>query len=84
MAQRGLRVRLELFGDPSNRLSMLTCVMIPDGVDDGAVRQRLLDDYRIEIPLSAHRGQPYLRISVQGYNTKDDLNALVGAVSRLL
>jgi len=33
---------LELFGDEANRPSMLTCVMIPDGVDDGEVRRRLL------------------------------------------
>ena len=40
---------LELFGNPEHRLSMLTCVMIPDGVDDAAVRGRLLGDYGIEI-----------------------------------
>jgi alanine-glyoxylate transaminase/serine-glyoxylate transaminase/serine-pyruvate transaminase len=40
---------LELFGDPDNRLPMLTCVMIPDGVDDASVRNRLLREYGIEI-----------------------------------
>ncbi len=40
---------LELFGDPSNRLSMLTCVMIPDGIDDATVRGRLLQEFGIEI-----------------------------------
>ena len=45
---------MELFGDPANRLPMLTCVMIPDGVDDATVRQRLLREY--DVVLVAHVG----------------------------
>jgi alanine-glyoxylate transaminase/serine-glyoxylate transaminase/serine-pyruvate transaminase len=60
---------LDLFGDASNRLPMLTCVMIPDGADDAEVRQRLLRDYGIEIvggfgPL---KGKAW-RIGLMGYS----------------
>ena len=57
---------------------------LPLGTDTGAFKTRLYDEHRIEIPLTEHRERPYLRISVQGYNTEDDLNALVGAVRTLL
>src|SRR5437016_5766545 len=42
---------LELFGaePPAHRLPMLTPVVVPDGVDELRVRQRLLDDFGIEI-----------------------------------
>jgi len=40
---------LELHVAPEHRLPSLTTVRIPDGVDDLAVRGRLLSDYRIEI-----------------------------------
>jgi alanine-glyoxylate transaminase/serine-glyoxylate transaminase/serine-pyruvate transaminase len=40
---------LELHVAPEHRLPSLTTVRIPDGVDDLAVRGRLLNEYRIEI-----------------------------------
>jgi alanine-glyoxylate transaminase/serine-glyoxylate transaminase/serine-pyruvate transaminase len=63
---------LELFGDPANRLSMLTCVMIPDGADDATVRTRLLEEYGIEIvggfgPL---KGKAW-RIGLMGYSASE-------------
>jgi len=77
---------LELFGDPANRLSMLTCVMIPDGVDDAAVRKRLLDDYRIEIvggfgPL---KGKAW-RIGLMGYGAREaNVHYLLAALKEIL
>ena len=40
---------LELPVDPSIRLPPLTLTRIPDGVSDGAVRAKLLEDYGLEI-----------------------------------
>ena len=77
---------LELFGDPVNRLSMLTCVMIPDGVDDASVRKRLLDDYRIEIvggfgPL---KGKAW-RIGLMGYGAREaNVHYLLAALREIL
>jgi alanine-glyoxylate transaminase / serine-glyoxylate transaminase / serine-pyruvate transaminase len=77
---------LELFGDPANRLSMLTCVMIPDGVDDAAVRQRLLDEYRIEIvggfgPL---KGKAW-RVGLMGYGAREaNVHYLLAALKEIL
>jgi alanine-glyoxylate transaminase/serine-glyoxylate transaminase/serine-pyruvate transaminase len=60
---------LELFGDPLHRLPMLTCAMIPTGVDDASVRKKLLNDYGIEIvggfgPLA---GKAW-RVGLMGYS----------------
>jgi alanine-glyoxylate transaminase/serine-glyoxylate transaminase/serine-pyruvate transaminase len=49
---RRLRAGLERLGIgyiPGRSLHTLNCVRIPDGVDDAAVRGRLLEDYGIEI-----------------------------------
>ena len=51
--------------------------------DISALKQRLYDKYSIEIPLIDHHGQPLIRISVQGYNSQEDVDALVKAVSEL-
>ena len=77
---------LELFGDSANRLPMLTCVMIPDGVDDATVRGRLLRDYGIEIvggfgPLA---GKAW-RIGLMGYGANErNVHYLISALREIL
>lgn len=87
LLKRGLTdLGLELFGDPTNRLSMLTCVMIPDGADDAAVRQRLLREYGIEIvggfgPL---KGKAW-RIGLMGYSCSErNVHYLIAALREIL
>jgi isopenicillin-N epimerase len=48
------------------------------------LKARLVDEYRVEVPLIAWNRQALLRISVQGYNTADDVDALVSALEALL
>ena len=40
---------LELFADPGYKLSPLTTVVVPNGIDDARVRRKLIADYGIEI-----------------------------------
>ncbi|MBP1703698.1 MAG: putative aminotransferase, partial [Chloroflexi bacterium] len=44
---------------------------------------RLYDEYRIEAPTIDWDGQKFLRISIQGYNTSQDIDALLQAVQVL-
>ena len=77
---------LELFGDPKNRLPMLTCVMIPDGVDDAAVRGRLLQDYGIEIAggFGPLKGKGW-RIGLMGYSCSErNVHYLIAALRAIL
>ena len=77
---------LELFGDPNNRLSMLTCVMIPDGADDATVRGRLLEDYGIEIAggFGPLKGRAW-RIGLMGYSASErNVHYLIEALREIL
>ena len=77
---------LELFGDPANRLSMLTCVMIPDGVDDATVRGRLVRDYGIEIQggLGPLAGKVW-RIGLLGYSCSErNVHYVIAALREIL
>ncbi len=77
---------LELFGDPENRLSMLTCVLIPDGVEDAPVRKRLLEEYGIEVaggfgPLA---GKAW-RVGLMGYSAAErNVHYLLAALREIL
>ncbi len=77
---------LELFGDPEHRLPMLTCVMIPDGVDDAAVRGRLLGDYGIDIAggFGPLKGKAW-RIGLMGYSCSErNVHYLLAALREIL
>ena len=77
---------IELFGDPANRLSMLTCIMIPDGADDANVRSRLLQDHRIEIAggFGPLKGKGW-RIGLMGYSASErNVRYLLGALGEIL
>ncbi len=50
---------------------------LPADTDITALKTRLYDHYRVEVPFTAWNGHKFVRISVQGYNTADDLDALV-------
>ncbi len=59
-------------------------VTIPRVKNLDELKQSLYRDYRIEIPCSEWNGGHFLRISVQGYNSAQDIDALVEALSILL
>lgn len=53
---------------------------LPAVPDLPGLARRLYDDFRVEVPLVAWGGHQFARISVQGYNTQDDIDALVEAL----
>jgi isopenicillin-N epimerase len=57
---------------------------LPEEAELEVFRKHLYADFHIEIPVIEWNGQKCLRISVQGYNTSEDLEALVEAVKALL
>jgi len=48
------------------------------------LKSRLYDEYKIEVPLIQWHDKQFIRISVQGYNTQEDIDALVNALQELL
>ncbi len=57
---------------------------LPDIDDLAAFKNRLYDDYRVEIPCISWNGGSYIRVSIQGYNTIDDVDALIAALDKML
>lgn len=47
--------------------------------DPDLLRRRLFEESRIEVPLTTHEGQTFVRISAQGYNTLQDIEKLLSA-----
>ncbi len=48
------------------------------------VKARLYDDFGIEIPLLEWNGLKLIRVSIQGYNTKQEIDRLLTALKHLL
>ena len=49
-----------------------------------ALKNRLYDEYKIEVPLIQWQDKQFIRISVQGYNSEEDIDALTKALQVLL
>jgi isopenicillin-N epimerase len=52
--------------------------------DRSALYSRLCEEYDVEIPICRWNGQQFARLSVQGYNTREDIDRLVHALAELL
>lgn len=61
---------------------MVTASLPP--CDTLLVKQRLYDEFRIEVPLTTWDGKSGIRVSFQGYNTADDLSKLMNALQALI
>ncbi|HRQ22835.1 MAG TPA: aminotransferase class V-fold PLP-dependent enzyme [Anaerolineales bacterium] len=48
------------------------------------LKARLYDEYKVEVPLIQWQDRQFIRISVQGYNTQDDIDAVISAMQTLL
>ena len=52
--------------------------------DLAVLKSRLYDEYKIEVPLIQWQDQHFVRISIQGYNSEADVDALIYALKVLL
>lgn len=53
-------------------------------VDAALLKSRLYDEFKVELPITQYLGRQFVRISIQGYNTQEDVDALVDALAVLL
>ena len=88
LAARAARELADLLGaepfarDDSEFVQMVAVRLPPCDAD--ALAPRLLRDHRIDVTAQTWRGEPTLRVSFQGYNTSDDLDALLRALPKLV
>jgi len=55
-----------------------------EDIDGKELKRRLYDEFRVELPVTWWDEKPFIRVSFQGYNTRDDLDALIAALEKLL
>ena len=57
---------------------------LPKETDIVTIKETLYQQYRIEVPLIAWGNYRFIRVSIQAYNSADDLTALLTALKELL
>lgn len=73
-----------LHSDPETWFAQMSVSTLPADTDIVTLKRRLYDEYRIEIPLVDWHGNKLIRLSVQGYNSKRDMDTLLDALRDLL
>ncbi len=68
---------------PSAWYGQMAALPLPEGVDGAALQKRLYDEYRIEIPHTKWHDQSFLRISIQSYNSSEDIDYFVESLGKL-
>jgi alanine-glyoxylate transaminase / serine-glyoxylate transaminase / serine-pyruvate transaminase len=79
-------IGLKLFIDAVYRLPTLTTVVVPENVDEAVVRNRLLNEFNIEIAggLGILKGRVW-RIGLMGYSSKrENIVTLLGALQEII
>jgi isopenicillin-N epimerase len=62
----------------------MICAPLPADTDVDSLKNHLYEEYHIEVPVHEWNGNKLIRVSVQGYNTKRDIDTLMRALSILL
>jgi alanine-glyoxylate transaminase/serine-glyoxylate transaminase/serine-pyruvate transaminase len=80
------RLGFKLFAQEGYHLPMLTSVFLPDGLEDGPTRKRLLNDYQIEVGggLGRYSGKIW-RIGLMGESCRvQNIHSLTHALGEIL
>jgi isopenicillin-N epimerase len=73
-----------LHSNPDVWFAQMIVASLPADTDLAALKARLLNEFHIEIPLIAWNEQKLIRLSVQGYNSRRDMDRLLMALKKLL
>jgi isopenicillin-N epimerase len=64
--------------------SQMAIAALPPIADLPAFKKKLYEEFRVEVPLVQWNGQQFIRLSIQGYNTREDVDVLLVALERML
>ncbi len=73
-----------LHSDPKTWFAQMSVSTLPADTDIVSLKQRLYNEFRIEIPLLDWHGNKLMRLSVQGYNSRRDMDRLLFVLKNLL
>jgi len=68
----------------SNFYSQMAIAPLPATADLAVLKSRLYDEYKVEVPLIQWQDRKFIRLSIQGYNTPSDVDALLEALGEIL
>jgi isopenicillin-N epimerase len=69
---------------PDPWLAQMAALPLPESVDPEELGRALRQDYAVEIPVTEFAGRFWLRVSIQGYNNREDVTRLVTAMQDLI
>ena len=69
-----------LYPDTPEWYSQMGVAQLPPQTDIIALKTRLYDEYRVEVPLIEWNGHKLVRVSIQAYNTPEDVDRLLEAL----
>ena len=75
---------LSIYGPHVENFSQMAAAPLPSIDDLPAFKRRLYDEFHVEIPCVEWGGRQFIRLSVQGYNTEADVDALLVALEAML
>lgn len=81
-ALTGLAAAYPLNGDAC--FHQMAIAPLPPLADLQGFKDQFYDQYRVEVPFVQWGGRQYIRVSVQGYNTQEDIDALLSALAASL
>ncbi len=70
--------------DSSNRYSQMAAMRLPEGSEPTQIKEQLWDKYKIEIPVFLWNNRPFIRCSIQAYNSEEDIYKLERALKFIL
>jgi isopenicillin-N epimerase len=69
--------------DSTTWFSQMFTARLPETTRE-KLQEVLWPEFKIEVPLPLWDGEPLIRISVQAYNTPEDMERLLGAIEKYL
>ncbi|MCL4805487.1 MAG: aminotransferase class V-fold PLP-dependent enzyme, partial [Anaerolineae bacterium] len=69
---------------PGDGFRQMAIAALPPIADLPAFKKRLYGEFRVEIPCIQWNGRQFIRVSIQGYNTEADVEALLAALAVML
>ncbi len=70
--------------DSTDWIGQLAAIRLPQTADPLVLKERLFDEFRVEVPITNWNGEQFVRVSFAAHNTEADSDALVHALGSLL
>lgn len=73
-----------IYSPASDWFAQMAACSMPAEIDPPAFQQRLYNEFKIEVPILAWQNRRLMRVSIQVYNTRNDIDYLLSALKQIL